>query len=977
MFDAGAIIFNIKAAGAQVFRQEMAGVDQATRRAGDAAKDAAAKTTDLGDKTDAAGKKARGAKQPLEDQAKATKRVGDENRRAQPEIAKTTGLTEQQTAAARDVSVAMLAAGTAVAAAVTLSVVKFGEFDVGMSNVRAATMATREEQELLADAALDAGADTAYSAREAADAEEELAKAGLSVADIVGGSLNGALSLAAAGQLEVARSATIMATTLKVFRLPAEQAAHVADLLAAAAGKAQGSVDDVSLALDYAGIGLAQFNVPLEESVGTLALFAANGILGEKAGTGLRGALAALTGPSALGAKTMKEYGVNVFDAQGKFIGMAGVAQQLQDAFGKLSEEERAAAMNRIFGNESMNVANVLFEEGAAGVKEWTEAVDDSGFASEQARIKQDNLAGDLEKLGGAFDTALIKTGSGANDVLRTQVQIVTDLVDGYGELDPAAQTSILTIAGGVAAFLLFGGATLGVIGRVGELKKNLEGMNLTMKRSTLIAGAVGIGFTAVLTVVGLLATAQAEARAKAEAYADTLEESSHRITNATRDMVRENLAAKNSFLWIEGDSTFDAAEKLGLGLDLVTDAASGNVDSLQKLRSELDYGEHHTARFQAALEDSGLTLTEFLAAVNQVEQGVRGESASIEEAIRVAQQKAEADRDAAAASDEGAAATERHAEALATLEGGASDAESQISSLADMIRGFGSTTLDAREAERQFQEAIAAVSASIEENGTSLKLNTEAGRANERALDDIAKTALDVAGATLERTGSEEKAKEAVRRGREELIKQLAQFSITGEKAEKYADKLGLIPENIETAVDLNTEFALEELNSFVRNNQGRTIAVNVANERNFADGGIIRQFANGGVVEHYAGGGISEHHVAQIQRAGTYRVWAEPETGGEVYIPLAPSKRLRSEAIMAEAAELLGGTYIPSLAQRFAEGGLPPGASVQAPTGGGGQLRIVSGELTIRDGRAYIEGVVEDVLTDLTVALEGGSNL
>ncbi len=29
--------------------------------------------------------------------------------------------------------------------------------------------------------------------------------------------------------------------------------------------------------------------------------------------------------------------------------------------------------------------------------------------------------------------------------------------------------------------------------------------------------------------------------------------------------------------------------------------------------------------------------------------------------------------------------------------------------------------------------------------------------------------------------------------------------------------------------------------------------------------------------------------------------RVWAEPETGGEAYIPLAPAKRTRSTAILA----------------------------------------------------------------------------
>jgi len=66
--------------------------------------------------------------------------------------------------------------------------------------------------------------------------------------------------------------------------------------------------------------------------------------------------------------------------------------------------------------------------------------------------------------------------------------------------------------------------------------------------------------------------------------------------------------------------------------------------------------------------------------------------------------------------------------------------------------------------------------------------------------------------------------------------------------------------------------------------------------------------RLADGGVVA-YADGGMSERHVAQIAPAGAWRVWAEPETGGEAYIPLAKSKRRRSRAIASETVARLGG--------------------------------------------------------------------
>ncbi|MGW1801587.1 phage tail tape measure protein [Streptomyces sp. NPDC001984] len=66
----------------------------------------------------------------------------------------------------------------------------------------------------------------------------------------------------------------------------------------------------------------------------------------------------------------------------------------------------------------------------------------------------------------------------------------------------------------------------------------------------------------------------------------------------------------------------------------------------------------------------------------------------------------------------------------------------------------------------------------------------------------------------------------------------------------------------------------------------------------------------ADGGLLSFYADGGMRrENHVAQIAPAGSWRVWAEPETyPGEAYIPLAPSKRARSKQILDEVAHRFG---------------------------------------------------------------------
>ncbi|MFE9812405.1 hypothetical protein [Streptomyces sp. NPDC005548] len=93
---------------------------------------------------------------------------------------------------------------------------------------------------------------------------------------------------------------------------------------------------------------------------------------------------------------------------------------------------------------------------------------------------------------------------------------------------------------------------------------------------------------------------------------------------------------------------------------------------------------------------------------------------------------------------------------------------------------------------------------------------------------------------------------------------------------------------------------------------------------KRDYADGGIADYYANGGIqrggLRSFAGG--SENHIAQIAPAGSWRVWGEPETMGEGYVPFAASKRPRSRKITEEIVRRLGGD--PNGIQWNADGGV-----------------------------------------------------
>jgi TP901 family phage tail tape measure protein len=395
-----------------------------------------------------------------------------------------------------------LLAGAAIGAGIGLAISKFAEFDHEMSAVQAATHESARTMGVLRDAAIEAGNKTVFSATEAAQAETELAKAGVSARDILGGGLTGALSLASAGNLGVADAAGIAATAMTQFGLAGRQIPHIADLLAAGSNKALGEVQDLAEALQFVGPVAHGMGVSIEQTVGVLAEFAQAGQVGERGGTGLRGVLLSLTSPSQQAAKEMKALGISLYDQRGQFIGLSGTAQVLHDAFSKLSPQVRDSALGMIFGNQQVTAARVLYEGGAKAVDNWTRKVNDQGYAAQTAAIKMDNLKGDLNNLSSSFETALIKSGSGANTVLRGLTQSVTGVVNGFSALPDPVTAAVTGLSAVTAATLLASGALATFGPKLAAARLQLEGLGVAGRATSAgigLAGSALAGFAAAI----------------------------------------------------------------------------------------------------------------------------------------------------------------------------------------------------------------------------------------------------------------------------------------------------------------------------------------------------------------------------------------------------------------------------------------------------------------------------------------------
>lgn len=746
----------------------------------------------------------------------------------------------------------MLAIGAAAAVGVGLAVSKFAEFDKQMSSVQAATHESVQNMGALRDAALDAGAETVFSATEAASAIEEMGKAGIATSDILGGGLKGALDLAAAGELGVGQAAEIAATALTQFNLAGADVPHVADVLAAGAGKAQGSVDDMSQALKQSGLVASQMGLSLEDTVGSLSAFASAGLIGSDAGTSFRAMLLRLANPTDEAKELMDDLGIAAYDAGGQFVGMESLAGQLQERLGGLTQAQRDQALASIFGQDAIRSANILYRQGSDGIEEWTDKVNDAGYAAETAELRMDNLSGDIEKLGGALDTALIKTGSAANDVLRGLVQGAENAVDTFGSAPDGVQTTALAVGALATAAGLAGGAFFLAVPKVVAFKAALATMSPAAQRAAGVLGGIGKA-AGVIAGLGIAVSVLDKLSKAGNDAAVGIEQVIQALNSEDLDAGFSNVSGSVSTLaealeLVEG-SGFDAnMERIGEAIGSVV-GVTGEVTEARVAFQTLG-----DALGRMVSEGKGDQAGEIFA---QIAEQADKQGISIDKVKNLMPAYTEALAAASNEQENAAGHSEDLAEGLTDVETAAEEAQSQVDALAEAIRGFGDTQLDVNDATRAVEQSLDDFEAKLAENGATLDITSQAGRDNAAAVDDIARSYIEAAAATVANTGKQEDAIPVIQAGRDAVVAAREALGDSREAAEAYADKLGLIPADVNTIVTADTGPAQASIDNFIYSNDGRTLTINAAVARTSVgnDGGP-GGFKDGGRIPHLSGG-------------------------------------------------------------------------------------------------------------------------
>ncbi|QNO18810.1 phage tail tape measure protein [Caproicibacterium amylolyticum] len=324
-----------------------------------------------------------------------------------------------------------IGAATAALGGIGAAVIKTGsEFEAKMSRVKAISNATSSEFQQLNAQAKKLGADTAFSASEAADGMENLAAAGFSVNEITK-AMPGLLDMAAASGESIANSSEIASSALRAFGLDASKTGHIADVLAANANMTNAAVMDTGYAFKYAAPIAHSLGMSMEETTAAIGIMSNAGIKGEQAGTTLRGALTRLVNPTKQVKKGMAELGVSFFDSNGKMKSLDTIVGDLSTSTAKLTQQQKNQTLAQIFGTESLSGMLALVDAGPAQLDKLTKAYEHSdGAAKAAAKTMQDNLKGAIEQAGGSLETLGIDLYESVDNPAKKAVQAVTDYVN-------------------------------------------------------------------------------------------------------------------------------------------------------------------------------------------------------------------------------------------------------------------------------------------------------------------------------------------------------------------------------------------------------------------------------------------------------------------------------------------------------------------------------------------------------------------
>ena len=506
------------------------------------------------------------------------------------------------------------------------------EYEQAMNVFQVATKATSAEMAKAAALAEALGNDIklpGVSAADAAIAMTELGKAGFDVSQSMDG-VRGVLELSTAATIGAADAAKLTTAALQAFGLQASESGRVSDLLAASATATSAEIVDVGMALQQSAASAAALKIPVDDLVTSISLMATAGIKGSDAGTSLKTFMNALTPSTKAAAAAMQELGIHAFDSAGRFVGLETVISQAAPALARMTDQQRANAIETAFGSDAQRAANIVLGAGVEKFKEMDVVVNKAGAAQEMAAAKSKGLSGAMEAFISTLETVAIKIFKDVGPGLESMVRKFGDIVGSLSSLNPEvvkAGAAFLAVfgAGGIVALAV--GKTITALAAL-----SVAGGVITLA-STAVAGlaaAYASDFGTMNTIINNHFTLFRKLLGENQKAASTWGEEWSRVGigfGVVFDAIVLTLEAFLSNLYTIGQAMVSALSGDWGGvvkawmdgearLDAISETANKNRQARNHARAELDFAawsrHYDERRAQAAIGGAKIADAEF-----------------------------------------------------------------------------------------------------------------------------------------------------------------------------------------------------------------------------------------------------------------------------------------------------------------------------------------------------------------------------
>lgn len=363
------------------------------------------------------------------------------------------------------------------------------DFDQAVASLGAISGATEEDMGRLSAEARRLGANTRYTAGEAAQAMIFAAQQGYNANEILA-STGGFLNLAMAGGLGLADAALIGTSALAGFGLAADQAARVSDVMAQAANASGTNVQQLGEAFKFAAAPAASLGVSIEEATAVLGVMANSSIRAEMGGTSLRAMLLRLGSGIAPVRKALDSIGLTMADVSLDTNSFVGVLEKLDKATKGLSNAERVQVFNQMFGVQRATGALVAVRD-VEKIKELQAMLENAAGTAELTAAKMANtLPGAFKNLQSSAEELALKMGDGGfKGAMVAATNALTDFLKGLGE------TGMVQAFGAAIGQMIgqardFAASVTGLMGQIDWGKGFLDGL---LELITPVANLMGV----------------------------------------------------------------------------------------------------------------------------------------------------------------------------------------------------------------------------------------------------------------------------------------------------------------------------------------------------------------------------------------------------------------------------------------------------------------------------------------------------